>query len=379
MTKKLYYDDAYIKSFTAEVLSVTECDDGFDVVLDQTAFFPEEGGQAADTGKIGECEVFDVYEKNGIIHHLAKNMPTLGSVDCSLDFDLRFEKMQLHTAEHIVCGIIHKLYGFENVGFHLGDDEVVFDIGGVLTREDLNRVELLANDAVFANLSVTTVFPSADDLSSLEYRSKLDLTENVRIVNIGDVDSCACCAPHVSRTGEVGLIKLLDFMKHRGGTRIWLVAGRRALLDYRSKYENILKISALLSAPQVDTAEVLEKTMKDVEALKNTLKRTREALAGANAAALPNEINNAVCFLEGFSFDELRAFANEYKTRVGGMTVALSGDEGEFRYVIASESVDLAKEIKAINAALSGRGGGKSRMVQGTFMTSSDEIKSYFK
>lgn len=379
MTKKLYYDDAYIKSFTAEVLSVTECEGGFDVVLDQTAFFPEEGGQAADTGKIGGCEVFDAYEKEGVVHHLTKNMPSLGFVDCTLDFDLRFEKMQLHTAEHIVCGIIHKLYGFENVGFHLGDDEVVFDIGGVLTREDLNRVELLANDAVFANLAVTTVFPSSEELSSLEYRAKLDLTENVRIVNIGDVDSCACCAPHVAKTGEIGLIKLLDFMKHRGGTRIWLVAGKRALLDYRTKYENILRISALLSAPQADTADTLEKHIKDTEELKNTLKHTRMALAEGAAKALPATDENAVTFLDNYSFDELRAFVNEYKRRVGGMTVAISGDEGEFRYVIASESVDLAKEIKAINAALSGRGGGKSGMVQGTFMTSSEKIKNYFK
>lgn len=378
MTRKLYYEDAYIRNFSAEVLSVTECDGGYDVVLDSTAFFPEEGGQSADTGKIGTAEVYDVFEKDGIVHHLTKTAPEIGSLECTIDFDPRFEKMQCHTAEHIVCGIIHKLYGFENVGFHLGADEVVFDVGGILTREDLNRVELLANDAVFANLAVTTSFPSSEELSTMEYRAKLDLTENVRIVSIGDVDSCACCAPHVARTGEIGMIKLLDFMKHRGGTRIWLVAGRRALLDYRTKYENILRISALLSAPQADTADTLEKHIKDTEELKNRLKHTRVALAESEANAMPDANKNAVCILDNYSFDELRAFVNAYKNRVGGITVAISGADGEYKYILASETVDLAKEIKTINAALLGRGGGKPGMVQGTFLTTAEKIKEYF-
>ena len=378
MTRKLYYEDAYIRNFSAEVLSVTECDGGYDVVLDSTAFFPEEGGQSADTGKIGTAEVYDVFEKDGIVHHLTKTAPEIGSLECTIYFDPRFEKMQCHTAEHIVCGIIHKLYGFENVGFHLGADEVVFDVGGILTREDLNRVELLANDAVFANLAVTTSFPSSEELSTMEYRAKLDLTENVRIVSIGDVDSCACCAPHVARTGEIGMIKLLDFMKHRGGTRIWLVAGRRALLDYRTKYENILRISALLSAPQADTADTLEKHIKDTEELKNRLKHTRVALAESEANAMPDANKNAVCILDNYSFDELRAFVNAYKNRVGGITVAISGADGEYKYILASETVDLAKEIKTINAALLGRGGGKPGMVQGTFLTTAEKIKECF-
>lgn len=378
MTRKLYYEDAYIRNFSAEVLSVTECNGGYDVVLDSTAFFPEEGGQSADTGKIGTAEVYDVFEKDGIVHHLTKTAPEIGTSECTIDFDLRFEKMQCHTAEHIVCGIIHKLYGFENVGFHLGADEVVFDVGGILTREDLNRVELLANDAVFANLAVTTSFPSSEELSSMEYRAKLDLIENVRIVSIGDVDSCACCAPHVARTGEIGMIKLLDFMKHRSGTRIWLVAGRRALLDYRTKYENILRISALLSAPQAETADTLEKHIKDTEELKNRLKHTRVALAEAEAYSLPDAEKNAVCILDNYSFDELRAFVNAYKNRVGGITVAISGADGEYKYILASDAVDLSKEIKAINYDLSGRGGGKPGMVQGTFLTTAERIKKYF-
>ncbi len=378
MTKKLYYDDAYIKSFEAKVLSSNKVDNGYEVVLDQTAFFPEEGGQSADTGTIGGIKVIDVRECDGVIYHLLESNLEAEAAWCVIDFDARFDKMQLHTAEHILCGVIHSLYGYDNVGFHLGDDEVTFDINAYLTREQLDLVEEIANKAVFDNLEVKAYFPGKEILSTLSYRSKIEADDSVRLVTIGDIDACACCAPHVSKTGEVGLIKILDFMKHRGGTRIWMVAGRRALLDYRNKYENILKISALLSAPQADTAETLEKNMKDTEELKNALKHTREALAKANAASLPDVKENAVCVLDNFSFDELRAFANAYKGRVGGITVAISGEDGDYKYVLASESVDLSKQIKEINAVLTGRGGGKSGMVQGSFLASLEEIRKYF-
>ena len=225
MTQKLYYIDAYTKEFDAELISVTAAEGGFDVVLDRTAFFPEEGGQSADTGSIGGARVLDVYEQQGIIHHLTDVSPEGKQVHCVLDFDSRFEKMQCHTAEHILCGIIHRIFGLDNVGFHLGADEVTFDVDGVLDRSQLDKVEEIANNVVFSNLSVRTYFPSSEELSSMEYRSKLDLTEGVRLVEVEGTDTCACCAPHVSRTGEIGLIKILDFMKHRGGTRIWMVAG----------------------------------------------------------------------------------------------------------------------------------------------------------
>lgn len=379
MTEKLYYKDAYIKDFSAEVLSVTECEGGFDVILDKTAFFPEEGGQSADTGVIGSSPVIYVYEKDGTVHHITKTSPLVGVALCRIDFDERFEKMQLHTAEHILCGIIHKLYGLENVGFHLGEEEVVFDVNGTLSREELNRVEEIANEAVFSNIEIETFFPNSDELFSLEYRAKLDITENVRIVKIGDVDSCACCAPHVHRTGEIGLIKILEFMKHRGGTRIWMVAGRRALSDYRKKYSNIQRISALLSTPQHDTADALEKYMKDADGVRSLLKSSRVALAEAEAKFMRDSEGNKVVKLNDYSVDELRAFVNAYKARVGGLTVAISGRDGDYKYVIASNDIELSQEIKKINESLSGRGGGRGFMVQGSFLTDEESIRAYFK
>ena len=378
-TEKLYYENAYTSDFYASVVSTQSIDGGYDVILDKTAFFPEAGGQSADTGYIAESRVLNVYEKDGVIHHITDTEPTLGEHWCSVDFDSRFEKMQCHTAEHILCGIIHSLFGFDNVGFHLGDDEVTFDVSGVLDREQLDRVEEMANEVVFSNIQVEAFFPSERKLPYIKYRSKLDIAEGVRLVRIGEVDICACCAPHVSSTGEIGIIKILDFMKHRGGTRIWMVAGKRALVDYLRRYDNIKKISGMLSTPQSDVAVTLEGYISDSEEIKASLKDARLKIAELNAMAVESTDGNSVILLPDFTIPELIAFSNIANKRVGGITVALSGTDGDYKYVISSLSTDLRVLSKDINAALCGRGGGRPEMIQGSFATTLDEIIDYFK
>ena len=378
-TEKLYYENAYTSDFYASVISTQSIDGGYDVILDKTAFFPEEGGQSADTGYIAESRVLNVYEKDGVIHHITDTEPTLGEHWCSVDFDSRFEKMQCHTAEHILCGIIHSLFGFDNVGFHLGDDEVTFDVSGVLDREQLDRVEEMANEVVFSNIQVEAFFPPERRLPYIKYRSKLDIAEGVRLVRIGEVDICACCAPHVSSTGEIGIIKILDFMKHRGGTRIWMTAGKRALIDYRRRYENIKKISGMLSTPQSDVAVTLEGYISDCEEMKAALKSARLKIAELYAMTVEPTEGNLVILLPDLTIPELIAFSNIANKRVGKITVALSGNDGDYKYVISSSSVDLSTLSKDINAALCGRGGGRAEMLQGSFATTLEEIKSYFK
>ena len=378
-TKKLYYENAYISSFTAKVVDFVSTEGGYDVILDETAFFPEEGGQSSDTGFIGDSRVSCVYEKDGVIHHITDKAPSLGAKQCTIDFDDRFEKMQCHTAEHILCGIIHKHFGFDNVGFHLGEDEVTFDVNGILDRSQLDMVEEIANNVVFSNLSVSTYFPSSEELSSMEYRSKLDITEDVRLVEVEGTDICACCAPHVSRTGEIGMVKILDFMKHRGGTRIWMVAGKRALRDYRARYESIKRISGMLCAPQMQVADTLSAYMLDSDATRLSLKEARLKIAELNADLIYGTEGNLVILLPDFSIPELIAFSNIAGKKIGGILVALSGGEGDYKYVISSSSQDLRAMAKDINSALSGRGGGRPEMIQGSFAASLEKIREYFK
>ena len=378
MTEKLYYADAYISEFSACVLSASPCDGGYDVVLDRTAFFPEEGGQSADRGYIGASRVSHAYEESGVVHHITDTAPELGMVECRIDFDERFEKMQLHTAEHILCGIIHRLYGLDNVGFHLGDDVVTFDISSPLTREELHHVETLACEAVFANHPVTTSFPSESELRATEYRSKLDTYENIRLVTIGDVDVCACCAPHVAYTGEIGNIKILHAERHRGGMRIWITAGRRAVTDYRMRYNALAEMSAMLSSPAEGAAEMLKKYMADTEQLKYLLKESRRAYFELFASSVAPTDGNAVYVLPDASAEDLRTFVNSATDKVGGILVALTGTDGDYKHVISSSSVNLSALIKEANSALCGRGGGKPNMVQGSFGASLDEIRAYF-
>ncbi len=377
MTEKLYYKDSYISEFSARVLSVTEVSDGYDIVLDKTAFFPEEGGQSADSGYIGDLKVKYVYENDGVIYHKTDAEPDGNVVFCKIDFNERFDKMQQHTAEHILSGVIHRLFGYENVGFHLGDDVVTFDIDHPLTREELDKVEDLANEAVFRNLKIEAFFPTKEELKNETYRSKLDLTENVRLVKIGDVDSCACCAPHVNYTGEIGLIKCLDFMHHRGGVRITMCAGNRALKDYREKYRNIREISAILSEPQHTTAEALNRYVSDKEKQKLELKTIKRVYAESLADNVSSD-GNLVIVLDHIGMDELRDFANKAVNRVEGILVALIGSDKDYKYVMASRSVDLRAKAKEINEKLCGRGGGYPQMIQGSLFTDIETIKSYF-
>lgn len=380
MTQKLYYEDAYIKEFEATVLLCERTDGGYEILLDRTAFFPNEGGQYADSGFIGEAPVKDVRERKGIIYHYAQKEVEVGSrVRCRIDFEERFDKMQQHTAEHILSGIIHRLYGLDNVGFHLGPDEVTMDVSAPLTDEQLDRVEREANEAVYKNLSVSASFPSAKELVTLEYRSKLELTEDVRIVTVDGVDACACCAPHVASTGEIGLIKILRRESLRGGIRLWIAAGKRAYADYVKKSEQTDKISTMLSAPVNEVSAAVSALNDSVYRLKADIKRLEDSLVRNIQESFDTTDRNALMYLPDLSTDALRTLSKLLISRVGGILVLLTGARRDYKYVIASEKVDLREAAKDFNKALLGKGGGRSEMVQGSFGATLEQIKEYFR
>ena len=211
MTERLYYSDSHLYKFTAKVTSCEAKGGGYCVTLDRSAFFPEGGGQRGDAGYIGGVRVIDTQEAAGEVFHIAEAPLAVGeSFDCELCWDTRFSRMQSHSGEHVVSGIVHNLYGFDNVGFHMGADGMIVDFSGFLSDDEIRDIELRANRVIWDNRRVTASFPEPDELKNIEYRSKLELTENVRIVEIEGVDLCACCAPHVSFTGEIGLIRILE-------------------------------------------------------------------------------------------------------------------------------------------------------------------------
>ncbi len=382
-TEKLYYNDAYISEFSATVLNVRHEGDYFLTELSSTAFFPEEGGQPADTGYIGEHSVFDVKERDGRIYHYTMTMPECGiEYSCKIDFAPRLDRMRCHSAEHILCGVIHKKYGFDNVGFHLGDDIVTFDISEFLSREQLEEVEIIANEIIRQCKPIYSSFPSADALASIEYRAKLDIKEGVRLVYIGDggeVDICACCAPHVKNTAEIGCIKILDAMRHRGGIRITMQAGERAMEDYRARYASTRRISELLCVPQTEVALGVERLLSEYESLKQKMNEMLLEKVYIEADRLDLSEPCTIVYYPEYSVKELNEFVKRAMPRLNGMLVALSGEGEDIKYIITSTESDLKSMVKQFNQELCGKGGGKSGQVQGSFSAPIDRIIEYFK
>ena len=380
MTEKLYYSDSHIRFFDAIVTACIETDGGYAIELDRTAFFPEGGGQPGDTGTIGGVRVFDTQERDGHIFHMTVDPLGTGiKVSCSLDWDQRFRRMQHHSGEHIVSGLVHSLYGYDNVGFHLGEDDVTMDFSGELTRDELDRIELLANEAVYKDIPVITLFPSPASLNRLPYRSKLELSENVRLVRIPGYDLCACCAPHVKRTGEIGIIKLTDFMRHRGGVRVHLLAGLSALEDCRVKYANVYAISASLSAPQNDTSKAVERLKNELADTKQELAKLRGDLVSFKASSLSETDGNICLFEPGLDNRMMRDLCNAGTAVCTGMCAVFTGSEsGGYKYIIGSRTTDLRERAGDINKALSGRGGGSPEMIQGTVTAARSDIEKYF-
>lgn len=379
-TEKLYDQNAYLTSFEACVTDCRPHGEGYALLLDRTAFFPEGGGQGGDRGTIGNIDVFDTQEENNEILHLTREACEVGkTVTCQIDFATRFDRMQNHSGEHIISGLVHRLYGLDNVGFHLGDSETTLDFNGVLDRAQLDRVEELANEAVFRNLPILCAYPTAEQLSGMDYRSKKELAGDVRIVTIEDYDCCACCAPHVSRTGEIGLIKLLDYIHYRGGVRIWLAAGRRALLDYREKYREVSLVSRALSVPQDACASGVDRLMAELEEKKENAASLSRALAEARVSALsPNAAGNMLYFLE--ESDELmaRKIALGGAERTPGVCAVFFPAGDGYRFMIASLRVKLREQASAIRAALAARGGGTDDLMQGSSTAPREIIAAFF-
>jgi len=382
-TLRLYDADSKQKTFSATVLQCKEDGKGFLVLLDQTAFFPEGGGQYADTGILEDASVLDVQinEGNEIWHKTDKPLKEGNTVTGTLDWEKRFSRMQSHTGEHIVSGLTCSTFHCNNIGFHLGDDDVTCDYDVLLSEDDVKQIEQRANEAVWANLPVLAEYPNPEVLPDMEYRSKLDLTEDVRIVTIPGIDVCACCAPHVSQTGEIGCIKITRFEKSHGGTRLHLRCGKDALSDYEEKQDNILRVMDLLSAPQEETADAVEQLVSAYGDTKHELSVARTQIADAYLSAykdgkdLPIE-GNLVLYLPDADTDTLRALANGGRELCTGVCVALT-DHGRYMITSAVER-PLAKLCREWNQDLSGRGGGKDNMVQGAFSATPEDVRAYF-
>ena len=377
-TVRLYYQDAHLREFSARVVSCEREKERFAVVLDQTAFYPEGGGQPGDTGELGGVRVLDTHTRGGeVVHYCDGPLEPGSSVRGTIDWARRFDYMQQHSGEHIVSGIIHRRFGYENVGFHMGADMVTIDFSGLLTMEDVREIEREANEAVWEDLPIVVSWVDGEEKAQAVYRSKKALEGVVRLVTIPATDVCACCGTHVSSTGEIGLIKIFTCQKFHDGVRLEMLCGRKAYSYVNSILEQNKRISALLSAQPQQTAQAAERTLGELAQVKYRVGALERLLIERAAEGLRGE-GDALLFMD-LSADGLRQMADAGMRACGGVCAVFAGsDETGWRYAVGQAGGDLRAFSKRMNDVLRGRGGGKPEFVQGSVQASRAEIEAFW-
>ncbi len=367
----LYYENAYIEKFESIVKECIKENEKIKVVLENTAFYPEGGGQPSDTGVIDDVKVFRVEEKNSKIFHIVeKEIPVGKKVKCNINFKERFINMQNHTAEHIVSGLICKNFDATNVGFHIGADFITMDFNKNLSDDDMKRIEILANEAIYKNIEVKTKIYENREVKNLSYRSKIDLKEDVRLVEIEGYDICACCGVHVSRTGEIGIIKLVKLEKYKSGVRIYMLVGIKALEDYDNKYNQIDKISTLLSLKLDEVYDGVLNLTTEIDSLKKERNLLKSKIF-ENEIALFEIKDNIVVEKENFSMNDMKNYCLKLKLKAKKVSAVIS--DGKF--IMMSDTEDLKQVFESLKIKVNLQGGGSNLVFQGKIIGDIEKFK----
>ena len=378
-TRKLYYEDCHLRSFSAKVLSCEADKKGWRIILDQTAFYPEGGGQASDIGTLGGVAVLHASEEGEAVVHLCDGPLEVGEeIIGEIDWAHRFDLMQQHTGEHIISGLIHAKYGHHNTGFHMGADVITIDFDGIVPAEDLAEIEAAANNAIWSDIPLKIWTPSPQELPGVFYRTKRALPWPVRIVQVPGFDSCACCGVHVERTGEVGLVKLFSSVKFRSGSRIELLCGRRALEYLSRSHEQNLLVSRAFSAKLTETGAAAEKMNEQLGKQKMKISALETDIFATIAEQCSGK-GDVLIFREELDSVLVRRLADMVADKCGGIAAVFSGsDESGYSYCLVTRNGDLRPFGKAMNAALSGRGGGKPEFQQGSVKAPKGAVLAHF-
>ncbi|MBQ2079224.1 MAG: alanyl-tRNA editing protein [Erysipelotrichaceae bacterium] len=377
LTKELYYDDAYLSEFQATVLSCEEDKKGYALTLDATAFYPEGGGQPYDTGTLNEAKVLEVHRRDDRIIHTVDTYLKPGTiVNGKVDFERRFDLMQQHSGEHVFSGLVHKHFGYDNIGFHLGEKEVVLDFSGPLEHKDVVFIEAECNRMIQKNIPVEVTYPNDEELSVLDYRSKKELNGRIRIVSIRDCDVCACCGTHVRKIGEVGYCKVLSLTTKKGNARVSVLFGKRAT-DYMARiYDEVTAISALISKNPLEILEGVRHLQDEVlqKGLKLNALYTKHF---EERFEKETETSLFITIEEGCTMDLLRHFCDRMSAKAKTAAGLLKKSEEDYQYVIISKSEDLRAAAKSLSETFAGKGGGSKEMIQGSLHGSAEQIISF--
>lgn len=380
-TRQLYIENSYEIECQSTVCECILTDGYYQVVLDQTVFFPEGGGQYGDRGMIDNIKVLDTQIKDGIVYHKTEEPLQVGKeVVAKIDWERRYEMMQNHSSEHMISGLVHQIYGYDNVGFHLGEEEMTLDFNGNLSKEDIKKLEEKVNEYIWKNIPIMISFPTKEQLETLPYRSKKEIDGEIRIVTVEEVDICACCAPHVKTTGEIGCVKIISVQKNKGGVRLTALAGKRAMKDYGKKHNILSQLTKLCSVKGDEIIEIVEKLQKEKQQLQYELNQYRYQLWKEEVKTLP--VEDGVAWIQKYnvSSKELRELTNWLMER-GTIGIAIGKAEensSSFQYAIGSKEINVKVFSQDILTHFEAKGGGQPQMIQGNGVGDVDTLIAYF-
>lgn len=369
--RKIFYEDINITEFEATVISCSydKEQELYRILLDATAFFPEEGGQTADTGTLDGKEVLNVQIEDDLIYHYVKEpISEKTAVTGKVNMKQRFDFMQQHSGEHILSGLIHKKYGYNNVGFHLSSNEVTMDFDGALDREQLRDIELAANEIVHKNLPIEISYSAKEELHNMEYRSKIDIEGQVRIVTIPGVDVCACCAPHVQSTGMIGIIKISNIQNYKGGVRLNILCGMRAFSDYAKKEDIVSTLALDMSSGQENVIDGYRRLKEECQKLKSRVNELNEKCLDMSLATLPSpaDSNNAILFTEITDNTAIRNTVNRLMELYSGYSIVFAGLDNAYRFIAGSKNLDCNNLAAKLRQKFGAKCGGNKLMIQGS-------------
>ncbi|MGM9948448.1 alanyl-tRNA editing protein [Floccifex sp.] len=373
MTKKLYDIYPYQTQFTAQVLSCTSCTKGYDILLDQTLFFPEEGGQSCDKGTLNGVDVLDVQIQDGQIHHYTKEKLE-GMVKGTIDFSFRYMNMQHHSGEHILSGLVHQLFGYDNIGFHLGIDEVTADYNGTFNEDQLNLLEQKVNEVILQNIEIQYGYP--DNIEEISYRFKKEIKEAIRIVEIKGIDVCACCAPHVKSTIEVQVFKIIKAMKFKRGTRLYFLCGQRAIQDYQIKFKEAQKTSVLLKAHINETYNSVLRLYRENQTLKQECSKLKKEKIDQWIDSLQST-SSILAFEDNIDMATQKYCVSKLHALVDSYAALFVKNEEGYRFLLFSHD-DAIQYLNVLKKHFKVKGGGNKDSIQGSICAAKEEIEEVF-
>jgi alanyl-tRNA synthetase len=374
MEQKLYYQNAYLKSFSAELINQEIDESGrLYAVLSQTAFYPTGGGQPFDTGTLNDIKVMDVEEIDGEIrHYIETHLDTTDSIKGMIDWERRFDHMQQHSGQHILSAAFEELYHYKTVSFHLGKDTLTIDLEtDNLTFEEAAEVERLANKIILENRPIITEWVNEDELNQYKLRKELSVSKNIRLVIIPDFDYNGCGGTHPDNTGQVASLKILGWERQKKKVRVEFVCGKRVLQELGRKHTVLQQLTASLNAPEQDMVEVVNRMLVHRKELEKTLEESRDKLLSYESAELIAECDGDVAskVYKNRSIQELQKLARLLVSDAEDRTfllVAENGDKLQFVFARGKNANGNLKEwTKEALLLIEGKGGGNDSLSQG--------------